>query len=151
MDNVIEMNQGENIKIKNQQLNDYNFSRAWGTLKAYQFRPRVSYTISYIDKKIQSLTREAGEELQKLAKKYGELDDSGNLKPELNEKGMPVPGTFKLKEDVDREEFIKEQGEFMDIEHELNKRKLDVNSLEDVKLSANDISALEPMLCGLED
>lgn len=124
--------------------------QALSRLKNMQLGVKTSYKISYIADHVERHVKQGREIFGKIAKKYAELDEKGNLKPQLNDKDLPIPGTFIFKSDEDRESFDKEQEEFMNIEHEINKTPFSIDELGEVHLSANDISALKPLFSDLD-
>jgi hypothetical protein len=119
-------------------------------LNAADFSPKVAYNIGYITKKVSEITRDGRSAFTKIAKKYGKTDENGDLVPEMDENENPVPGTFQFKDEESKELFNKDQEEFMSIEHELSKDKMSIDLLGDVKMSANDISALKPLFSDLD-
>lgn len=150
MENVTLMEQS-NIKLKNKDLNNPNFYQALSRLRAHSFRPKLAYTIGYLGDKIDRIMRDAMMGAQEVTKKYAVLDENGKIVPDVDTDGNPVGSSFKEKEGFSKEEFEKELEELFEIEHDLNKYQIDINFLEDYKLSATDISALKPLFSGLDD
>lgn len=153
MDNVTELPTAvnEQITLTNEQINHFGFMQAFGRLRQMSLGPKTAYTISYIAEHVDRHVSQGRKIFTDIAKKYAELDEAGNLKPELDKNDHPIPGTFLFKSDEDKEAFEKDQKEFMSIEHEINKRKLSVSELGSSQISANDILALTPLFCDLDD
>lgn len=156
--NVIEVG-ADQIVLKNSDLNNFTFQQTFNKLKTMPFGTKTAYKISYIGNHIDKYVKQGREVFQTIAKKFAQLDEKGNLVPETQERTnpetgeaeqFPIPGSFLFKDDESKEAFMKEQEEFMNIEHVIPKHKLSVDELGDSKLSANDISALEPLFSDLD-
>jgi len=136
----------ETIKLSGKDVDNRLFNMTFNRLCQHQFAdPKLAYNIGYISKKVQSLTKDIMMEHGKLLDKYAEKDEAGQLKLDENKQVIVNEENQKLyKSDLDS---------IHEIDTEIRKRKLDVNVLsqQGFMLSANDISVLEPLLCGLED
>lgn len=141
----------ENITLKNSDMNDFKFQRAFANFRQMAFDVKTAYTVSYIGEHIDRHVKQGRDIFGKIAKKHGLLDEKGNLTPEMDENDNPVPGTFQFRDDEAKEAFVVEEKEFMAITHEIPKNRLDVALLDGFKMTANDVSALAPLLCGLDD
>jgi hypothetical protein len=132
----------ETIKLTGKNIDSKVFAAALGKLCAFEWsNPKTSYNLSYINKKVQSFTKDILREHGKLVEKYAKKNEEGKIAHPL-----------EFEEDNETK-YITDLGEIHTIEHTINKRKLVVEDLasQGFKFSANDISALEPLLCGLED
>jgi uncharacterized small protein (DUF1192 family) len=133
-----------NIVLKGSDIDNKVFSLSMAKLCNHDFSPKTAYNISYISKRIQTFTKELMREHAELVKKYVEKDEDGEFK--RDEKGFVFSDENKAK-------YMQDLKSVHEIEFEINKKKLDVNLLsqEGFRFNANDISALESLLCGLED
>lgn len=138
------------IVLKNSDLNNFAFQQALNKLRTMPFGTKTAYKISYISKHVDRHVKQGREVFQTIAKKFAELDEKGNLVPEKDNNDNPIPGSFLFKDDDAKTEFEKEQVEFMETEHVIPKHKLNVDELGSSQLSANDISALEPLFSDLD-
>ena len=112
------------------------------------FDVKTAYNISFISRKAEKFMSEMYQERAKLPVKYADKDEDGNI-IFVEHNGMKVPSITGENEEKVQDEMNK----LLDIDLEIRKRKLDVNELTEkgYKFTANDISVLEPLLCGLED
>lgn len=147
--NVTQMSDAQ-IKLTNENLNNFGFQQALGKLRTMPFGTKTAYKISFIGNHVDRHVKQGREVFQKIAKKFAKLDENENLIPEKDENGNPIPGSFLFKDDDSRDLFNKEQEEFMTTEHIIPKHKLSVDELEGTRLSANDISALSPLFSDLD-
>lgn len=139
METVTNLN-NEVIKLTGKDIDNKIFAAAIHRLCNHSFSdPKISYNLGYISKKIQSFTKDIMKEHGKLVEKYSDRDEDGKILMKFS--------------DENQEKYAKDLESIHGIEHEIRKRKLDVNLLsqDGFKFTANDISALEPLLCGLED
>lgn len=151
MSNVEQLNK-DLIVLTNEQMNNFLFQQALQKLKNLPVNAKAAYNIGYIANKIENILRDSRIAFTKMAKQYGKLDENGELLPVINEEnGMPVPGTFQFKDDEAKDEFNKYNEEFMQMSHTINRDKMSIVVLGDATLSANDMSALAPLFCDLED
>lgn len=150
--NVVDLKKGENITITNRELNNHMLVPALAKLNQSPVGVKLAYQISYITKHIDRHIKQGREIFLKLSDKYAEKDEQGNLVPDTTPEGNPIRGTFKFKDDESKDAFKKEEKEFFEMSHDIPKKKININELEGhVTLSAQDISALSPLLCGFED
>ena len=134
------MEERSNIVLTGKDIDSQAFAAAMQRLLSHPFSsPKLSYTLGYIGKKVQSFTKDIITEHSKLVQKYSEKDENGNPTMQFSEEN--------------KEAYSKALEEIHAITYEINKKPLDVDVInqEQFKFSANDISALEPLLCGLED
>lgn len=150
MDNVTQMpTSSEVIMLKGRHVLNGMFPSILKRMCDFDgFDVKTAYNLSYISKKAEKFMSDMYKERAKLPVKYAEKDEEGNIKFVEN-RGMKIPEIKEENEDKVQEEM----DALLDVEFEIRKRKLDVNVLTEkgYKFTANDISALEPMLCGLED
>ena len=124
------------IELTLGKLRDFEFQRGMSKLVGAQtLEFKTSYHISRIWKKIQSESSIAQEAFNKLVKKFGDVDEK--------------TGQFQIKpEHIDT--WTKELEEFNNTVFVVEKHKVNVATLDGVKLSPAEILALEPVLHGLE-
>ena len=79
-----------------------------------------------------------------IGKKYGELDEKGEIIPENN------PNGFKMKEGADMEAMLKDLEDFSKLPIEIDRWPLTLRDLADVKMSAAEVSALDCFLADPE-
>lgn len=147
-ENVTDITEG-NIVLSNTDLNNFAFQQALSKLKTVPFGAKMAYKISYITDHIERHVKQGREIFSNIAKKFAKLDENGNLIPEMKD-DKPIPGSFVFLDDEAGENFMKEQVEFMSIEHTIPKHKLTVAELGDAKFAANEISALAPLFSDLD-
>lgn len=140
----------DSIKLTNADLNNFNFQQGLSRLKTMSFTTKTAYKISYIVEHVNRHVAQGRDVFSSIAKKFAKLDENDNLIPEVDENENPIPGSFVFLNDEAQESFIKEQDEFMNIEHVIPKHKLTTDELGDTKFSPNDISALAPLFSDLE-
>lgn len=136
----------EVIMLKGKDIDNRMFNAALNRLMQFQFTdPKLSYNLGYISKQIQAKTKDLMHEHGKLLDKYATKDENGKFV--LDEK-MNVSIS-----DENQEKYKEDLKLIHEVDLEIRKRKLDVNVLsqQGFAFSANDISVLEPLLCGLED
>lgn len=145
MEQVPNLNE-QTIKLVGKDIDNRSFNMVFNKLCQHAFAdPKIAYNISYIAKKVQSFTKDIMMEHGKLLDKYAQKDAEGNF--DLDEhKNVQVP-------DDKKNDYKKDLDSVHEIELEIRKKKLDVNVLSQngFAFAANDISVLEPLLCGLED
>lgn len=146
--NVTEIAEGQ-IKLSNADLNNFSFQQGLSKLKTMSFPTKTAYKISYISEHVNRHVSQGRDVFSTIAKKFAQLDENDNLVPEMKD-DKPVPGSFVFLNDEAKESFLKEQEDFMSVEHIIPKHKLTVAELGDTKFSPNDISALAPLFSDLE-
>lgn len=145
MGEVQDLTATEVIKLTAKDIDSKMFVAAINKLCAHSFSPKLAYTIGYIRKKVDSFTGDVLKEHRKLVDKYADKDESGNL-------AQDGKGGLVFSEEA-KKSYEKDLSEVHKIDFEIRKRPLDVGLLsqEGFKFTPNDISVLEPLLCGLED
>lgn len=134
------------MELKNDFLSNGNIKSALEKLYKANFDAQTSYNIKRIiyhfDKNVVRLQKE----FMEVAKGHAELDEKGQMVP------ADKPGSFKLKPDQ-IEAYGNAISELMAKTFEMPKcNKIPFQSIEDsfdCKLSAQDISGLEPILDGV--
>lgn len=120
----------------------------WGTVRTESFQNalgrvasctdldfKIAYSASRILSKIKSELDAADDMYKKLLSKHADIDKE--------------QGTYKVRPE-NLELWKKEVSEFLDTKFVIEKNKLQVSSLEKVKLSPAEILALEPIVYDLE-
>ena len=105
-----------------------------------QLPVKVSYTLSRNIDHIESNLKPYGKERQKLLDKYVEKDEHG--KPAMRPDGISV----KFKDDAAEAGWKKDIDELLDIEADVDIRKIKLNDLSSVNFSAAEIGAIEYMI-----
>ena len=98
--------------------------------------PKISYRLGYIARVVDNFTKELLVSHRTIVEQFSMVDEEGN-------KILEIPKEKK-------EEYIKALEPLHAKEYIIDKEKIDAKYLEGVKLTPNDISALKPILCGLE-
>lgn len=116
----------------------------------------VSYNISKILRRLKSNLQEGQQEYMKILKKHVEVDEKGNIIPQMlpekkNEKGeitqaaQPMPGSYVIKEG-EKDIFKKEVEDFLGIEVEIDCHKINLKDLEGEKIEPQTLYHLEPII-----
>lgn len=105
-----------------------------------QLPPKVSFTLSRNTDHIDSVLKTYNKENEKLIEKYVEKDEHG--KPELTDNRLD----FVYKEDGDKEKFKADRDELLDIENEIEIRKIKLDDLNDIQFSAAEFRAIDYMI-----
>lgn len=145
MEQVPNLNE-ETIKLTGKDIDNRVFNMTFNRLCQHQFAdPKLAYNIGFIAKKVQAFTKDIMMEHGKLLDKYAQKDDEGNFDLDDN-KNVQVP-------DDKKNDYKNDLDSVHEIEIEIRKKRLDVDVLSQngFTFAANDISVLEPLLCGLED
>lgn len=132
-----------NIKIDNAYIEVVNSSQVIQGLMKKVFPVKVSYWLSKAVERIKQEGKPYYEAKQKLAEKYGEQDNEGNVIP-------PGPdGSIRLK---DTQGFIEELQELQTIEVDLGikKIKLDMDDPKCPDLSVEEMRLLLPLIEEME-
>ena len=117
------------------QIRNTQFLDGLGKLKGLPLPFKLSYNISKITTKVEAELKAAQTEFVKIVGKYADIDEAGN---------------YKVKEG-NEETFKSDMTAFFGMTFEIDKNKINVADFpSDVKISAEDIMALEPILFGLE-
>lgn len=136
----------EVIALKGSDIDNRLFNVTLNRLCQFQFTdPKLAYNIGFIAEKIKGFTKDIMKEHGKLLDKYAEKNEDETFVLDEHKNVSVSPENQELyKTDLESVHAI---------DFEIRKRKLDVNVLSEAgfALSANDISVLEPLLCGLED
>lgn len=149
MGEVTQMATQETIKITGKDVLNPAMVSSFRKLCSFDgFNPKVAYNISYISRKVEKFMVDIREQRVKIVEKFAEKNEDGTIKYKKNGNAS-VPCIPDDKED----DLEKAMQELLEIDHEIRKRPLDVLALagDGYKFTPNDISALEPLLCGLED
>lgn len=113
-----------------------NFNEAMQKLINTPLEYKDSYHISRIASKIETEQREADKTFKNLVAKFAETDEKTKQ--------------WKVKEDL-KEEWTKQTEEFVMTKFKIQKEKINMSKLADIKLTAAEIVALEPLLTEEED
>lgn len=105
-----------------------------------QLPPKVSFTLSRNTDHIDSVLKTYNKENEKLIDKYVKNDEHG--KPELTDNRLD----FVYKEDGDKEKFKADRDELLDIENEIEIRKIKLDDLRDIQFSAAEFRAIDYMI-----
>lgn len=117
------------------QIRNTQFLDALGQLKGLPMPFKLGYSIGKITTKVEAELKLAQTEFVKLVGKWADIDEAGN---------------YKVKEG-NEEVFQKEMTEFFGMSFTIDKNKINIAEFpQDIKMSAVDIIALEPILFGLE-
>jgi rubrerythrin len=130
------------IKLSYEQLHNFEFIRAIQKLSQTPMNVKVAYNIKKLTDRLQSALNQAKKEYKDMLETHAQKDEKGEfLRPENDPTGF-VP--------ILPEEFAKAQREFSAKEAVIDRPKLMVHDLVDVKLSASELSTLDPLLTDLE-
>lgn len=110
------------------------------------FTPKVAHRVGRLVSLIQKFEIECNDVHNKLALKYAEKNEDGTLKAPENS----APGSFQVPEE-NHEKFKKEMLELKDLTTEFPQKKLTFDDLDGLTFSANEITALEPLISPLEE
>ncbi len=138
------------MKLSYKSLRDPQFGSAMRKLTNYPFkRQKTAYDVMKISGRIDQEHKVAQELFIKLLKQYAKLDEAGNFIPRVRKdadgKETPEPDTFVL-DDTKTKDFDKAADEFAALEFEINWRAIDMGLLEECRLTAVELSMLEPLL-----
>lgn len=115
------------------QLKDIvNNARVFGTLNNSSFRARTAYKIALLFKELQNQLDSYNSVRKGLLEKYGELTSTGQYTVEKE----------KLSD------FSAEHNELLNEQVQLNCNKININELEDVELTTEQMTALLPFIEG---
>lgn len=117
-----------------------------------KFGPKMLYSVTRIQKKLDKAHQEWNEQFVKLVKQYAEKDEKGELVPRKNEKGQAIPNSFEIP-DGNVEAWKKAVEELDTVEAEIDLYKLSVEKLIEsgIELSAQECLILEPLLMDEEE
>ena len=102
---------------------------------------QTAYRIKKLIDKVDTAMKKIADDYKAtIGKTFGELDEKGEIVPEGN------PHGFKLKEGVSQEELLKAVEEFGKTPVEIDRLPLFISDLNEVKMSARDLSSLDIFL-----
>lgn len=128
------------IKMTYQQVSGFEFTRAMQKLAQTPMSTKVAYNIKKLADAMNKQREVISQEYQRdIVDKYAKKDEKGELvRPEGQPQGFDI--------DAEKvEEFQKVQEDFGKREFTIERFKLTLADLEQVKLSASELTALEPI------
>jgi len=131
--------------LKNAEFNNPHFLQSLNALANEKLPVKVSWNLSRLFRqcvKSEQILRNA---VVALGAKHFKKDESGNLTPILKD-GIPVPGQYETLEEGGQEKFDAEFKELLDIDVALESFKIKLSDIENVSLTAQQISVLENIL-----
>ena len=126
-------------------LRNRNFQTAMGKVLRHDDYPQIktTYNISRMGDFISQEMRRSDEIMRKMFKRYAELDERGN--PIKDGDG------WLIKEGADKEAFEKEFEDYLAHSVTIERHKLDLETLEGVGLTPNELLSLSPILADVAD
>lgn len=138
------------IKLKYSNFTDPAFGSGIAKLERHTgFDPRVAYNVSRVTSKIRTAQKEAQSQYTELIKEYAKKDDKGEFIPVKNAQGQGIPGTFDICEDK-VEAHTKAVDDFAEKALTIERHRINLDDLKGVGLNPKEMTALEPLLSGLE-
>lgn len=133
------------MKLKYSQLRDPAFTAAMRKLANYPFKAqKTAYDVMRITNKMTQEEKNAQELYLKMLKQHAKLDAKGEFVPRM-EGDKAVPDTFVV-DDAKLGEFQKATEEFGDLEFNLDWRQVSFEKLEECRLTAAELSALQDII-----
>lgn len=143
--NLLRLHKGKNVKLKYSQLRDPAFTAAMRKLSNYPFKTqKTAYDVMRISNKLTQEEKNAQVLYIKMLKQHAKLDDKGEFISRMDG-DKPVPDTFVI-EDSKLADFGKAQEEFNDLEFTLDWRQINFEALEECRLTAAEMSALQDVI-----
>lgn len=134
------------IKMSYHEISNFGFTQAVQKLAGTPMNTRLAYAIKKIVDELNRGRKKVSTEYQaEIVAKYAKKDAEGKIiHPEGHPEAFDIDETHK-------EAFTKDQEAFGIREYEINRAKLTLADLDNVKLSAQDLSMLEPLYEGEPD
>lgn len=129
------------IKVTHAQLSNQTLQMTMQKLTHTPMNSKTAYRIKKFSDEIEkSLKTMYASFKSDIGKEYGELDEKGNLKPDQNNYG------FKMKEGCDEKKLEEAVHKFNEISVTIDRWKLNLSDLAEVKMSASELSAIDPFI-----
>lgn len=134
------------MKLNYAALQDGNFGSAMRKLGSYPFKKqKTAYDVMKINNRIEQETKLAQDLYTKLLKQYAKLEADGSFVPRKDKDGVPQENTYEIPEDK-QEAFGKAVEEFRALEFAVDWKKVTFEDLEECRLTAAEMDALQQIL-----
>jgi hypothetical protein len=127
------------IIVKNSQLNNEAVA-ALNTLIELDINASVAFRLTRVIKEISSIVEDKLKMEKRILDKWVEKDESGNVKPVLDESGSVIEGAVNI---LNPESFTQEMQSLMDLENEIPFDKIDFEDLNLQTAKVKDLIKLE--------
>lgn len=134
------------FKIKNHQLNNRAFVGALKELGQCNLEAKVAWNVKRMLKQFDKALSQAGQTYSKVVHEFCQKDENGKLIPQNDSEGNPIPNSFTFETPEKEQEFQDRMKDFMVQEYTIESYMLKPEDFEGAKLSATDLTLLEPII-----
>lgn len=147
------------IKLKFRDIENSGLDKGLSALSQYKLETKAAWNVMRLKKQVEKRIKEGKNLYLDIVKKHSELDENGNLKPDIVPEVKDADGNivtpakfvkgFILKKD-EEENFKKAVEDFMDIEVEFKSHYIKLDDLANEKVEPQILEMIEPVIAELE-
>lgn len=141
------------LTIRNEVVMSQNFQNTLASLCRQPLPVKTAFNLKVMLNRLDKVVKDSNEVKKEIFREFCELDEKGEVKAKTQvikskdgqEQEVPVPGSFTLREGVEKE-FEEKISAWKKHEHEFKGNKLDLDAFGDIKISAAELNMIEDLI-----